>query len=62
MDGKDSDLRPHSSRNMNKPSNGFGEELKKHMDTEIDDLDLDQESTDSLAGLFPSHMLDKKTV
>ena len=49
-------LRPHSSRNMNKPSGGnmFGDDLKQRLDTDnIDDIDLDQESSDSVAGLFP---------
>lgn len=41
----------------------FGEELKKRLDTDnIDDIDLDQESSDSVAGLFPGHQIDNKTI
>ena len=41
----------------------FGDDLKKRLDTDnIDDIDLDQESSDSVAGLFPGHQIDNKTV
>lgn len=51
------DLRPHSSRNLNKPSGGnmFADDIKKQLDTDIDELDLDAESSDSVAGLFPGN-------
>jgi len=40
----------------------FGDELKKHLDTDnIDDLDLDEESSDSIAGMF-GDQIDNKTV
>jgi hypothetical protein len=58
------DLRPHSSRNYNKPSGGnlFGEEHKKRLDTDnIDDVNL-EESSDSVTGIFPGDLIDDKTV
>ena len=59
------DLRPHSSRNLNKPSGGnmFGDDFKKRLDTDtIDELDLDAESSESVAGLFPGHQLSAETI
>jgi hypothetical protein len=63
--GSVNDLRPHSSRNMNKPSgnNMFGEDYKRNMESDnMDDMDIDQESTDSLVGVFPGNQIDNNTV
>lgn len=41
----------------------FGDDFKKRLDTDnIDDIDLDGESSDSVAGLFPGHQIDNDTV